>query len=65
MPKRAMVSPQVRELLDAAGYAWDEQRELWSHGRSNRALDPTIAAALSVEQVKTWIAAGRDREPAF
>ena len=65
MLKRAMVSPEVRELLDAAGYVWDELRELWSHGKLNRDLDPTVAAALSVEQVKTWIAAARNREPAF
>src|SRR5262249_60372173 len=38
--QRATVTPAVRELLDAAGYVWDEQRELWSHGELTVTLTP-------------------------
>jgi acyl transferase domain-containing protein len=64
MPKRYTAAPEVRRLLDEAGYAWDEQRH-WVHPVSKRELDPAIAASLTVEQVTIRIAAGRDRKPHY
>jgi hypothetical protein len=65
MPKRYTVAADIRRLLEEAGYAWDEQRQEWTHPVSKRELDPAIAATLTAEQVVVWIAAGRDRKPQF
>ena len=63
MPKRYMVPPNIRRLLEEAGYVWDEARQEWVNPASKRELDPVIAASLTAEQINSWIAAGRDRKP--
>lgn len=51
MRKRYTAAPEVRRLLDEAGYVWDEQRQGWSHPVSKRELDVAIAARLTAEQI--------------
>jgi hypothetical protein len=45
-------------LLEAAGYVWKPALNLWTHAQLDRALDGNIAAILTCEQVRAWIAAG-------
>jgi hypothetical protein len=63
MPNRFTASTEVRALLEASGYTWDERWQQWVHVVSKRQLDPAVAATLTAEQVVVWIAAGRDRKP--
>ena len=47
-----------RQLLEAAGYVFNSELNLWINGQLDRALDGKIAATLTTEQVGAWIAAG-------
>jgi hypothetical protein len=56
--------PAIRELLEQAGYVWDQGAEGWVrrgekpdlfHGRL---LDGAIAATLTAAQVREWIKGG-------
>ena len=64
MPRRLVVSPDVRQLLEAAGYVWDEKRDAWVEPRTKRELNPDIAASMTPDQIRHWIAAAAGRPPA-
>ena len=63
MPRRQLVSSDVRALLESAGYIWTKDADSWSHPRLQRELNVDVAAIMTAEQVKEWIAAGQGREP--
>lgn len=56
--------PAIRDMLEAAGYVWDDGVDGWvrpgeEHGLfRGRLLDGAIAAGLTAEQVREWIKAG-------
>jgi hypothetical protein len=59
--------PVIRELLQTSGYAWDDDAEGWvRRGHKpdlfrGRLLDGGIAAALTPEQIRTWIKNGENK----
>jgi hypothetical protein len=50
-----------RRLLEAAGYAWDDQRDAWVHPKTRRELDGRIARGMTEEQLTAWLKAGAGR----
>jgi len=52
-----------RDLLEAAGYVCYTQDGLWEHQISRRQIMAEITAALSLEKLTQWIAAGEGRKP--
>ena len=56
--------PAIRELLEHAGYVWDDAAEGWVRRGEKRdlfrgrLLDGAIAGSLTPEQVAEWIKAG-------
>ena len=63
MAAKPTIHPDLRALLERAGYVWDEQYGEWSHPRSRRCLDGGIAAGLTRQQLIVWIKTGEGREP--
>jgi len=47
-----------RELLQAAGYRWDPDRDAWVKDKTGRELDGRISRSLLPEQLKAWLKAG-------
>jgi hypothetical protein len=54
-----------RKLLEAAGYAWDEDRDAWVHPRTRRELAGRIARTMTEEQLTAWLKAGAGRPPLY
>jgi len=53
-----ILDPTLRELLEAAGYAWRDQLDVWEHPKTHRALDGDVAVTLTVEQLVFWLDEG-------
>jgi hypothetical protein len=54
-----------RRLLEAAGYAWDTDRDAWVDPKTKRELDGRIARTMTEDQLKKWLKAGAGRPQAY
>jgi hypothetical protein len=52
-----------RRLLEAAGYVWDKDQEVWVHPKTQRQLDGNMPSSMTTEQIETWIRAGEKKKP--
>ena len=58
MTPPAILAPDVHRLLESAGYAWNDGTGIWQHPVTKRALAGAMAASMTSDQVREWIAAG-------
>ena len=50
-----------RELLEAGGYTWNAEREVWVDPKTERELAGPIAWTMPLEQLTKWLKAGEGR----